>query len=126
MYQIFKSHTKKNKLYIDNRKKFDEYVEKLCKGKDIPLEMIVRIPKENCTGKQRRYYYGVVVKIGARHHGYTFKEMDEVYRAHFMDKNYDSLNDMDTKEMVEFIDNIIGLEAEQDLIIPYPNEVDIE
>lgn len=125
MNPIFKGKIKKGRVTCDDKKGLISYIDLLGKKSDV-VEIIIRKPKKDATVRQRKYYFGVIIKMGAESHGYTYTEMHDAYKGAYLNPIYTSLNDLNTVEMNQFIEDVIRAEAENGLIIPYPNEIEFE
>jgi len=98
------------------------------------LSVTIEKEKKPHSDPQRRYYYGVIVKLIADFTGHDKNEIDSILKWEFLIRTDDrgiryvpSKNDLTTVETEEFFEKcrnwaLIAL----DLIIPLPNEVKIE
>jgi hypothetical protein len=78
MNTIYHGIVKKGKLWITLRKEFDDYVMSL-DGKTV--EIVLRLPKKGRSGRQNRYYHGVVLKLISETTGYS---KDEAHDGRFL------------------------------------------
>lgn len=129
MNPIFAADIVKGKLFIKNRRQFDDYIASQA-GKMI---VVVRKDRKNRSDDQNRYYWGVIIDILGNHFGYTPDEMHEAIKLKFLRKKIGrgpetvgSTTVLDTKEFSELVDKIIiWAQTEFDVKIPLPNEVEV-
>jgi hypothetical protein len=113
-------------------KRFDT-VKKHLAGEEVEIT-IGRLRKKR-SGKQNRYYRGIVVEMIAEAAGYsTNEEAHDALRIHFLRKHHDerpatirSTTELTTSEFEEYLSKCRQLAAEMwGIYIPLPNEVPAE
>ena len=81
--------------------------------KDKPVEVTVKIHRENRSSQANRYYFGVVVPLIAESCGYEKDEMHELLAMRFLRVEDDPVTgsprrkhtpETDSKEFAEFVD----------------------
>lgn len=131
------AHAKDGRLFIQNRRSFDEAVARLNPAWE--LEVTVKRLRATRSLLQNAYYWGVVVQLLSEHTGYTPDEMHDVLKAKFIPKRLavcdgngvvvdefvlgGSTREMNTIEFGEYMETIREWAAETlDVVIPDPNE----
>ena len=99
------------------------------------VEVIIRIPKDNKSLQQLRYFHGVVCRIASEASGYTMPEIKGLLKGYFLNEYIKapdgreiawvpSLADLKKSEMSDFIDNCITLIATHwHAVVPSPEEI---
>ena len=130
MNPIFLGIVKKGKLILNNQDGFDKYLLTL-ENKGIRL-IVKRIKKER-TLRQNKWYWSCVVKIPAEHYGYYPEEMHEAYKFMFLRRMEEgkpltvkSTTSLSTVEFNEYIERCRQWAAEQDFVIPDPEEISLD
>lgn len=72
------------KLYIRNRRAFDQQIAQMKEGWEI--EVTVKRRRATRSIEQNRYYWGVVVELISEHTGYTPDEVHDFLKAIFIPK----------------------------------------
>jgi hypothetical protein len=123
------------KLYIRNRRAFDQQIAQMREGWEI--ELTVKRRRATRSIEQNRYYWGVVVELISEHTGYTPDEMHDVLKALFIPKRLalqdgngvvqneivigGSTRTMNKLEFGDYIESIRRWAAETlDVVIPDP------
>src|SRR5689334_22007093 len=77
---------KDGRLYIRNRRDFDEQVAQMREGWQ--LELTLRRRRATRSPQANRYYWGVVLEKLVRHcdHNYTPEELHDILKAKFIPK----------------------------------------
>jgi len=124
MNKIFFGKIRSGKLRLDNKNLFTDFV---MSQKDCAVEMVLRKPKKQRSIPQNSYYWGVIVKLLSEHLGYYPEEIHGIIKFKFVyTKDEDSTRDLSTYEFSEFTEQIIEWAAQEfNLVIPYPNEVEV-
>lgn len=99
------------------------------RGKDV--EVVVKERSNKKSDRQRRYYFGVIVKLLCEETGYSLDEMHQLLKTLFLGYEKDeysfvrSTESLTTKECEEFHENVRQWAHETfEFTIPLPNEVD--
>ena len=97
-------------------------------GKDI--ELTLRRLRMKRSGRQNRYYHGVVIATFAEYCGYEPAQLHEALKLRFLVIDPEaalpvarSTTDLDTREFTEYVERVRQLAAEMGCYIPDPNEV---
>lgn len=129
MFPIFFGKVEHNSLQLDNPDEFRRYLLSL---QDKQVEVIVRLPRKDRTTQQNKYYWSCVVGIPAEHFGYLPEEMHEAYKWMFLrlheegkPETVKSTTSLSTIEFNEFVEKCRQWTAEQDLVIPDPEQVEL-
>lgn len=128
--------TKGGKLYIRNRRAFDEQIARL----DDRWELEVTVTRLRATRSPQanRYYWGVVMEALSQHTGYTPEEMHELCKAQFLPRKLavsdgngevvgefvlgGSTRSLKTNEFYEYVERVRQWAAELDCYVPDPRE----
>lgn len=132
MNKIFIGTVKNGKPRVKDLDSFYEHL-KGFEGKEI--ELIVRNKKKTISDPQRRYYFGVIVKILADEIGCSKDEMHDTLKSQFLTEKVmvgekeviivKSITDLNTTEMEEYNGTVKRWASEfLNCYIPDPNEVD--
>lgn len=130
--------TKKGKLFIENRRVFDQQVAGL--DERWTLEVTVKRLRATRSVRQNRYWWGVCVQLVSEHTGYTPEEIHEIAKQMFIPKKLavsdgngeikgefvvgGSTRTMNTAEFSEFVENFKRwASTELDVYIPDADEV---
>ena len=116
----------KGKLILDNPERWQV---NLAKFESKPVEFSIQQKRSIRSGRQNRYYHGVIVKILADHFGYSSSEMHEVLKYRFLrirlsDKfvYVQSTAKLNTKQMETYNSKIREwASTEHSCFIPDPN-----
>ena len=120
------------KLIHDSPMRVSRWLAQL-EGKKIRYSF--RIYRDKSSSKQRRYYFGVLIKILGLYLGYEKDEIHEICKFKFLrvidEKGFEyvrSTEDLDTKEREEYHENIRkwGGSMEPPCYLPEPNEVEFD
>lgn len=95
------------------------------------VELVVRKWKKRRSNEQNRYYWGVIIPILCESLGYFNEEMHEALKWKFL-RNFGreklptvkSTSSLSTVEFKNYIERIVQWSAEQNIVIPDPNQVD--
>jgi hypothetical protein len=118
--------TEDAKLELDDRTRFRAAVETLV-GQRVEVEL----HRRKRTGKQQRYYFGVVVRILADYTGYSVDEMHDALKARFLAEEdmvlgltrITSTTKLSTAQMTDYIERVrLWAHCELGCYIPAPNE----
>lgn len=126
---IFRGTVKGDKIVFQDARAFKALISSL-EGKQI--DFIVRRYHPARSTQQNRYYWAVVVGLIAEHCGYEPEEAHDALRMRFLQKPEAALPtvrssaSLDTKEFTDYIENCRRLGAELGIVIPAPNEVEID
>ena len=130
MNPIFFGTVKDEKLVFQNQvaDKFNEFLKGL-EGNDV--QVVVSKPKKHISNNQRRYYFGVVVKMLSDFLGYTTEEMHDALRILFLKREdtvmvvVRSITSLTTVEMELYLSKIrMWASQDLDLYLPLPREID--
>jgi len=124
------------KWVFDDVKRFNDALVSIgnATGKEIVLQDVER----DRSGRQRRYYYGVIIAITGKHFGYDKDDMSAVWAEHFLSyttkglkgqeiKVVRSPSQLNTKQTEEYHEKIRRFcLVEEGLYIPLPNEAEGE
>jgi hypothetical protein len=103
--------------------------------KPVPYRVELKIDRENRSGNQNKYYWGVVIKTLSDETGFTPEEMHEVLKRKFLKYNKVlpngeqvgitmSTTDLDTKEFEEYMEEVRRFAIQElDILILLPNEI---
>jgi hypothetical protein len=117
----------RGKFTLWNKESLETY---LSQQPDGDYELVIR-PKSQIRSEQlNRYLHGVVIETISDHTGYTKEEAKDLMKQDFGVRNGDGSLKSTAKytntEMIDFISKMIHFWAENDVIIPDPNSVDME
>lgn len=135
---VASAQVKNGRLFIENRRVFDQQIALL--DARWSLEVSVRRRKATRSLRQNRYYWGCVVEAISQHTGYTPEEVHDFLKAKFIPKKLaladgngevkdevvvgGSTRAMDTGAFSEFCETIKQwAAAELDVYIPDADEV---
>ena len=123
---IFIDFTKK-----ESKQKLFEYLKTL----NSVYKLEIKKDKNNRSGNQNRYYWGVVLKMVSEYTGFTIDEAHELFKSKFLsyDKAFKETGeaytiarhtyDLDTWEFENYLEQIrIFAATEIEIVIPLPNE----
>ncbi len=127
---------KDGRLFIRNRRAFDEQVKTMREGWE--LEICVKRVRATRSLEQNAFYFGVVVHLLSEHTGYTPDEIHEFCKAKFIPRRLvlanrngevvdeyvlgSSTRSLTTVEFAEYVSDIQQWAAETlDVVIPDPN-----
>jgi len=129
------------KLYIRNRRDFDQLVAQMRDGQEVEVSVTRR--RSTRSHEANAYYWGVVIAHLERHFsahdlGYTADDIHELCKAKFIPKRVavckgngevvgdfvlgGSTRKLNTSEFYDYIEQIRQWAAELDCYIPDPNE----
>lgn len=128
---------KDRRLFIENRRAFDEAVAKL--NPDWELEITVKRLRATRSLLQNKFYWGVVVQLLSEHTGYTPDEIHDLLKMQFIPKRLavcdgngvihgeyvlgGSTREMNTIEFGEYMEAVRQWAAETlDVVIPDPDQ----
>lgn len=127
---------KGGRLWIRNRRSFDEQVAKLDERWE--LEVTVTRLRATRSPQANRFYWGVVIEALSQHTGYTPEEMHDLCKAQFLPKKLavcdgngevvgeyvlgGSTRQLKTNEFYEYVERVRQWAAELDCYIPDPSE----
>jgi hypothetical protein len=134
---VASAEVKSGKLYIRNRRAFDDQIARLDERWE--LEVTVKRQRATRSQQQNRYYWGVVVHLLSEHTGYTPDEMHEFLKMKFIPKTLavcdgngvivdefvigGSTREMNTIQFGEYVEEIKQWAAQElDVVIPDPDE----
>jgi hypothetical protein len=131
MNPIFLGKIDKGNIILRERDKFYLYLRSMDNQE---VEVIVRRPRRSRTDQQNRWYWACVVGIPAEHFGYTVDEMHESFKYLFLRRPEEpgkpvtmrSTTDLSTKGFTEYVEKCRQWCAEQNIVIPDPDQVDYE
>ena len=96
------------------------------------VELVVRKWRKKRTDKQNRYYWGVVIPILCESFGYSNEEMHEALKWKFLknrksDKlvTVKSTAGLSTIGFNNYVDGIVRWSAQEGIVIPDPDQIDI-
>ena len=123
----------KGKLILSGEDRFNTYLSSL-EGKSV--EVTVQIPVKICSGRERRYYFGVVVRSISDFTGHTPEEVHEILKSMFLVVHTTiqgigvdyvrSTTSLPTVEMEEYLSKCREWSAiTLGESIPEPNEIEI-
>lgn len=125
-------------LIVDMNSKSDKgrLFETLKGLKPVPYRIEFKVDRDQRSGQQNKYYWGVVVKLLSDHTGFTRDEMHECLRGMFLKYQKpmppnghmatitQSTTDLDTKEFEDYLEEIRRFAIQElDVEIPLPGEV---
>ncbi len=130
------AHYKGGRLFITNRRTFDEQMRERIKETWM-LEVIVRRRRAARSLQQNKYWWGVCVQLVSEHTGYTPEEVHDLAKQMFIPKRLavadgngeingefvigGSTREMNTQEFSEFTERFKQWAAEDlDIYIPDP------
>lgn len=137
--EVFASAQVKNgRLFIENRKVFDQQVALL--DTRWALEVSVRRRRATRSVRANRYYWGCIIQLLSEHTGYTPEELHDFLKAKFIPKRLavcdgngeikdevvvgGSTRKMNTQEFSEYCESIKRWAAEDlDVVIPDADQV---
>ena len=129
MSPIFLASVQKGKLVFNNPDAFEKYLWTL---NDKSIDVVIRLPKKDRSNNQNRWYWACVVAIPAEHFGYLPEEMHEAYKFLFLriheegkPETVRSTATLSTVEFKEYTEKCQQWAAEQGLVIPDPNQVEV-
>ena len=123
---VFVGLVQDGKLRIDYRAQFDAYLRRF-EGEAVEVE--VRKRRSQRSGRQNRYWWGVLVPALADHTGYSKDEMHEALKAKFLSTEDLSLGltkigstaKLGTQEFADLVDRVVLWAAEAlGVIVPPP------
>lgn len=127
MVPVFRGKVEGGKLRLENRLAFDMYLLSL-QG---DVEIRVGKPRKPRSDDQNRWYWKCIVGIPANHFGYSSQEMHDAFKLMFLRREergkpvtIGSTATLSTKEFSEYVERCLQWCAEQDLIIPNPDQVE--
>lgn len=97
-----------------------------------PVDVIVRVHRNQRSSQANRYYFGVVVPLIAEHCGYDKQEMHELLAMRFLRIEDDPVTgsprrkhtpETDTKEFAKYVDACCRFAAELGVYIPASGEI---
>lgn len=132
MYPCWRGQIEHGKMTLEDRAGFEQFVKTL----DGVVEVVVKPWKRIRSDAQNRWYWACVVRLPAQHYGYEDWEMHEIFKNMFLQPQTKlfkgnmyqirpSTAKTNTKEFVDYCDSIIRLCAEDGIIIPSPEHVDL-
>jgi hypothetical protein len=128
MFPVFLATIQKGKLVFNNPDAFEKYLLRL---NDKSVDVVVRLPRKDRTNPQNRYMWGVVYELLSEFTGYTPSEIHDAMRMLFLQDNLRkiptlrSTTELTTVEMETYLSQIKQWAAEQNLVIPDPNQVEV-
>lgn len=125
MNKVWKGKIEKGKLKLNDQDSFRNWINS---QKDRFIELVVRSPKRIRSQQQNKYYWSVIVEGLSNHLGYHQDEMHGILKYEFAKKlDTNTTTDMSTIEFSEFYIKWIRdwAQAEHDLYLPLPNEMEI-
>jgi len=124
---IWRGNIEDGKLKLVQQDLFRKYLYSL-RGE---VEVIVRKWKKRRSDNQNKYYWGVVIPILCETLGYSNDEIHEALKWKFLrNKEREKLptvkstTGLSTIEFKNYIDEIVQWSAQEDIIIPDPNQID--
>lgn len=129
MIPVFLASIQKGRLVFNNPDGFEKYLLRL---NDKSVDVVVRLPRKDRTNPQNRYMWGVVYGLLSEYTGYTPSEIHDSMRMLFLQDNLRkiptlrSTTELTTVEMENYLSQIKQWAAEQGVIIPDPNQVEVE
>lgn len=126
----FNGTVKGGRLALDNSKRFYALIP-VFEGKRIVVT--VGHVKKKRSNLQNAYYWAAVVEFPAQHFGYYPEEMHEAFKMMFLKKHelgkpdtVRSTTELGVSEFSEFIEKCRQWCAEQGIVIPNPDQLDLE
>lgn len=117
------------KLTLDAPQRFKALLP-IFEGKKVVVS--VGFKKKHRSNPQNRWYWSCVVKIPADHFGYYPDEMHEAFKIMFLKKHEEgkpetvkSTTSLSVSEFSEYVERCRQWCAEQGIVIPDPNSVDL-
>lgn len=131
MTPIFFGFQTQGNLYIDDIKRFKEYLKTFGNTR---LDIIIRKHRNKRSINQNNYAHGVVFKMIADELGYSTDDARDLCKTKFLKKTMPdgeiivkSTTVLDTKQFEDFLEEVRRWALEYlQLSIPLPNEVDYE
>lgn len=129
MTPIFLAKVSNSTLQLQTPDKFRTYLYSL-KGQQV--EVVVRLPRKDRSTQQNKWYWKCIVGIVAEHFGYLPEEMHQAYKLLFLrmheegkPKTVRSTTQLSTVEFSQYTEKCQHWAAEQGIIVPSPNEVEL-
>lgn len=129
MFPIFIGKVEQGKLILQEQDKFNAYLVSL--GKQ-DITMVVRTWRKPRSIQQNKWYWLCVVGIPAEHYGYLPEEMHDAYKMMFLrcheegkPETIKSTTQLSTIEFKKFTEKCQQWAAEQGIIIPDPNSIEL-
>lgn len=117
---IFKGEARNGRLLFGaNHASFLDHVRSL----EGPVEVVVRKVRDRRSLEANKYYWGVVLTTFGDSTGYDPEELHQVLKERFLSGG--STSELDAGEFAEYMDKVIQLAAENDCVIPMPDQVDV-
>lgn len=133
------AHVKNGRLFITNRRSFDQQLRERLKESWV-LEVLVRRRRATRSMQQNNFYWGVCIQLISEHTGYTPEEVHDLAKQMFIPKHLaladgngevrgefvigGSTRELDTKGFTEYLERLRQWAAEElDLFIPDPESV---
>lgn len=134
---VASAHIKSGRLFIRNRRDFDEQIRRFKDGWEVEVAVTRRRATRSLS--QNAYYWGVVVQYIAEHTGYTGDEVHDILKMMFLPKHLSfadgngevqgefviggSTRKLNTLEFGEYMESIKTWAAQTlDVVIPDPTE----
>ena len=120
-------HKKDGKLKLYNRARLDDYIARQPEGQ----RLVVKVSRETRSGRQHRYYWGVVLKTIANANGDAVDYLHELFKKEFLGQECKetfgrmvwksrSTTSLDTQEFAEYIEQIRAFVADFGIFVPEP------
>lgn len=130
---LFRGRVSNGRLQLANKAGFIKAIQSM-NGKDV--EISVSTKSTGRTGNQNRYYWGVLIDVIATETGNDPETVHEALKAMFLStvpvtmanntvNCMPSTTRLNTAEFNNYIEKIITWGAENDILLPYPNEATI-
>jgi len=125
MIPIFRAKIENGELTHYSEETYNEYLKTL----NGFVNVIVRKPSSKRSTQLNKYYWGVVVKLLGNELGLTAPEMHKDLKEQFIglrkiDGDCLTSTKMSNKQFKDYLDEIKIFYAQQEIVIPDPNDVD--
>lgn len=118
---IFKVEVNEKKELLWPKEKIKKYLYTLWPGE---YELIIRKPNKPTSDRQRKYYFGVIVKILCEETGNDDITVHDFLKCRFLPDGIDSTETFTTTEREDYHQKIRDWASEElSYYIPLPNEV---
>ena len=129
MNPLFFGKIQSGKVKLYDAKSFNKYLLSL---QEKEIQISLGLVKKERSNRQNRWYWACVVGIPAEHYGYLPEEMHDCYKLMFLRMHDEgkpetvrSTTTLSTKEFIKYTEKCQQWAAEQGLIIPNPNQVEV-
>lgn len=129
MNPVFLAYVLRGELCFNNQDAFDRHIQSLTNKS---VEIVVRLPRKDRSNPQNRWYWRCVVGVAAEHFGYLPEEMHEAYKFLFLrmheggkPETVRSTTTLSTTEFQSYTEKCQQWCAEQGVVIPDPNSIEL-